>query len=75
MKMVIGGKEYSVPEDSRGNVDVVEARRIANIPDNRMLVRQDENGENRIMPKSGMVSVNPYDRFTDTGRGVRGDRK
>ena len=75
MRMVIGGREYDVPEDSTGNVDVVEARRIANIPDSRMLIRQNENGANHIMPTSGKISASPYDRFTDTGRAVRGDKK
>ena len=72
MRIFAGGREIEVPTDSEGNVDAVEVRRVANIPNNRMLVQQKPGGENFILPKNGQVNINPYDRFMDAPRAVRG---
>ena len=72
MRIFAGGREIEVPTDSQGNVDVVEVRRVANIPNNRMLVQQKPGGENFILPKKGQVNINSNDRFMDAPRAVRG---
>lgn len=75
MRIFAGGREIEVPTDSQGNVNVQEVRRAANIPDNRMLVRQMPNGENNLLPRQGQVSINPDDRFMDAPRAVRGQNE
>ena len=72
MRMMIGGREVEVPTNSNGQVDVVEARRRANIPDNRAIIQQRSSGENYILPKRGTVNVSPYDHFMESPRAVRG---
>ncbi len=72
MIIFAGGREIEVPTDPQGNVDVAQVRRAANIPDDRMLVQQRPGGENFILPRQGQVAINPYDRFMDSPRGVRG---
>lgn len=72
MKIFAGGREIDVPTDDNGNVNVVEVRRAANIPDDRSLIQQRSSGENFVLPRSGQVSVNPYDRFMGAPRAERG---
>ena len=74
MKIFAGGREIDVPTDGNGNVDVVEVRRAANIPDDRSLIQQKPSGENFILPRSGRFSINPYDRFMGAPRAERGYR-
>jgi len=75
MRIYAGGREIEVPTDDQGNANVAELRQAANIPGNRMLVHQKPTGENEIIPKSGQVNLNPYDRFMDSPRAVRGAKK
>lgn len=72
MKIFAGGREIDVPTDDNGNVNVVEVRRAANIPDDRSLIQQKPSGENFILPRSGQVNINPYDRFMGAPRAERG---
>lgn len=72
MKIFAGGREIEVPTDSQGNVDAVEVRRAANIPNDRVLIQQKHDGGNFIIPKKGNVNMDPYDRFMDAPRAVRG---
>jgi hypothetical protein len=72
MKIYANGREIEVPTDSEGNVDVHEVRRMANIPENRMLIQQHSNGNNNILPKYGIVPINPYDHFVDSAPAKRG---
>ena len=72
MKIFAGGREIEVPTDTQGNVNVVDVRRAASIPNDRMLVQQRPGGENVILPKQGQVTINPYDQFMDAPRAVRG---
>lgn len=72
MKLYVGGREIEIPKDEQGKVNVVEVRRQLNLPDNRMLIQQKSTGENVILPDKGQVLLNPYDRFIESGRAVRG---
>ena len=72
MRIFAGGREIDVPTDENGNVDVVEVRRAANIPDNRSLIQQRSSGENFVLPRNGQVNINPYDRFLGAPRAERG---
>ena len=72
MKIYANGREIEVPTDSKGNVNVQEVRRVANIPDSRMIIQQQSNGDNNILPKNGLVPISPYDRFMDSPRAKRG---
>jgi hypothetical protein len=74
MKVCANGREIDVPTDNQGNVEVAEVRRIANVPDNRMIIQQKPNGENIILPQYGLVRVDPYTHFMDSPRGRRGRR-
>ena len=72
MRIFAGGREIDVPTDTQGNVNVVDVRRAANIPDDRMLVQQRPGGDNYVLPKNGQISINSNDRFMDAPRAVRG---
>jgi hypothetical protein len=72
MRIFAGGREIEVPTDTQGNVNVVDVRRAANIPNDRMLVQQRPEGENIILPRQGQIAINPSDRFMDAPRAVRG---
>ncbi len=58
MRIFAAGREIDVPTDENGNVDVVEVRRAANIPDDRSLIQQRSSGENFVLPRSGQVNIN-----------------
>ena len=75
MKIFAGGREIEVPTDSEGNVDAVEVRRAANVPNDRMLIQQKPGGENVVLPKNGRVNISLYDRFMDAPRAIRGQKK
>ena len=60
MKIFAGGREIEVPTDTRGNVNIVDVRRAANIPDDRMLVQQRSGGENNIL---GLSRPDPHYKF------------
>lgn len=75
MKIFANGREIEVPTDDQGKVDVVEVRRAANIPNDRLLVQQKPTGENMILPKHGTVNIDSYDRFMDAPRAVRGNHR
>lgn len=72
MKLFAGGREIDVPTDQNGNVDVVEVRHAANIPDNRQIIQQKPTGENFLLPQKGQVQLNPYDQFLGAPRAERG---
>lgn len=72
MKVFANGREVDVPTDQDGNVDVVQVRRAANIPNSRDIIQQGSDGSNTLMPKKGMMSASPYDRFMDVSRAQRG---
>jgi hypothetical protein len=73
MRVFANGREVEVPADNDGNVDVVQVRRAANIPDDRDVIRQMPEGANALIPKRGNLRVNPYDRFMDISRAKRGE--
>jgi hypothetical protein len=72
MRIYAGGREREIPTNSDGDVDAVEVRRAANIPDDRALIMQRSSGENFVVPKRGRIHVNPWDRFMETPRAERG---
>jgi hypothetical protein len=72
MKMFVNGREYDMPTNDQGNVDVVDVRRAANIPQGRAIIMQRPTGENYIMPKNGAIRCNPYDHFIESPRARRG---
>jgi len=75
MKIMMNGREFDVPSDERGNVQAVDVRRVANVPDDRAVILQKPTGENFIVPKNGRIAVNPYENsFIDSPRGIRGDK-
>lgn len=72
MRVYARGQEIEVPTDSQGNAEIAQVRRVANIPDDRMLIQQKPNGENAILPRRGLVNISQLDRFMDAPRAVRG---
>lgn len=72
MKIMMNGREHEVPSDERGNIQAADVRRVANVPDNRAIIRQKSTGENFMMPKHGKIAVNPYENFIDSPIGIRG---
>lgn len=72
MKMYVNGREIDVPTNQAGQVDVVDVRRAANVPDDRVIMRQTPLGENFIMPRHGTIQANPYEHFLESPRGRRG---
>ena len=72
MRLCANGREIEVPTDKDGNVEVAEVRRVANVPDDRMIIQQKPTGENIIMPRYGRIRVDPYTHFMDSPRGTRG---
>ena len=59
MKIFANGREINVPANKRGEVDVVEVRRAANIPNDRLLVQQKPTGETQesICQREGVTNV------------------
>jgi len=75
MKIMMNGREFDVPSDERGNVQAVDVRRVANVPDGRAIIQQKPTGENFIVPKKGQIAVNPYENnFIDSPIARRGDK-
>ena len=72
MIMYVNGREVEVPSNANGEVDVVDVRRMANVPNDRMLMRQTSAGENIILPTHGAIRTNPYEHFMESARGRRG---
>ena len=72
MRMLVNGREFNVPTNERGQANVVDVRRIANVPDDRAIIQQKPTGENFVMPRNGQVDVNPYDNFIESARAKRG---
>ena len=75
MKIFADGREIEVPTDGNGNVEAVDVRRANNVSNDRMMIQQKPGGENFIVPKSGKIHVDPYDRFMDAPRAVRGRKQ
>jgi hypothetical protein len=62
-----------VPSDEQGNVQAVDVRRAANVPDGRAIIMQKPTGENVILPKHGQIAANPYgSNFIDAPMARRG---
>ena len=59
-KIVVGGKEIVVPTETTGK----EIKKIAEIPNNRQLIKQDEKGSVRVNDKE-KVNVSPDTVFDD----------
>lgn len=74
MKVMMNGREIDVPSDDQGNVQVVDVRRAANVPEDRAIIVQQPTGENFIAPKTGQIAINPYTNFLDSPRAKRGSR-
>lgn len=72
MRFLMNGREFDVPTNEHGDVNVVDVRRVANVPDDRTIIHQKPTGENQIMPKNGRIHINPYDQFMDSPRAKRG---
>ena len=72
MRIFAGGREVEVPTDTNGQVQAVDVRRAMDIPDDRVLIQQRQDGGNLIVPKRGNVNINPQDRFMDAPRSERG---
>jgi len=72
MKIMMNGREFDVPSDERGNVQAVDVRRAANVPDGRAIIMQKPTGENVILPKNGQIAANPYGNFIDAPTARRG---
>jgi len=73
MKIMMNGREFDVPSDEQGNVQAVDVRRVANVPDGRTIIMQKPTGENVIMPKHGQIAVNPFgSNFIDAPTAKRG---
>jgi hypothetical protein len=74
MRIIVNGREREVPSDERGNVQAVDVRRAANVPDNRAIIMQKPTGENMIVPKNGHIAIDPYANFIDSPTARRGNR-
>lgn len=73
MKIIMNGIEHEIPSDEQGNVQAVDVRRVANVPEGRAIIMQKPTGENMIVPKNGQIAVNPYgSHFIEAPIGTRG---
>ena len=72
MRILSNGQEVEIPTDEQGRADVAEVRRVANVPHDRALILQRQNGENFITPRHGRINVTPYDHFLDSPTSKRG---
>jgi len=71
-RVFAGGREVDIPTDERGYGKVRDIYAKAKIPIQRVLVQQKSNGENCVVPKSGMILLTPEARFMDTCTVKRG---
>ena len=74
MRIFAGGKEVDVPTRN-GRANVVDVKRAAGIPDDRMLIQQKPDGGNSILPQNGEFDMKPSDRFMDAPRARRGGQQ
>ena len=72
MRIFVSGREIDLPTDANGRINIEEVLRAANIPNRRTLIQQNQTGENTILPKRGVVRINPYDHFIDAPIAKRG---
>lgn len=71
MRIFAGGKEVDVPTRG-GRANVVDVKRVAGIPNDRMLIQQKPNGGNTILPQNGEFDLKSSDRFMDAPVARRG---
>lgn len=71
-RVFIAGKEYEVPTDSQGRIDVEQLRSVVGVPEERALIHQKPSGENVVVRRRGQVKIGPYDHFMDAPVSRRG---
>ena len=59
MVRVIGGREYEIPTESDGAIDVAQAREVIDVTPSEILIEQAPSGENFILPQGGHVQLHP----------------
>ena len=72
MRHFVNGREIEVATDSSGRIDSSLLRRIAGVPENRVLVLQRPSGENVVINPGDRVQVNPQSHFVDAPAHTRG---
>ena len=68
----VNGRPYQVPVLRDGSIDADVLRALAKIPPDRVLVLQQPDGANVVVPPGQKVKVRPDACFVDAPRHVRG---
>lgn len=73
MRVMAGGRKIDIPTDLDGNVDVKIVRERADVPPKRMLMLQNKDGRNIVLPSKGPVKLKAYSYLWDAPRMRRGN--